>query len=85
MSASGGAKVPLNSGRGSTGTASKRGTRTRRSNGKKETLKRQDHSQSESSGVHHPDKMSAASVPSNAHDAGAMKVNVPLDRPFLPS
>ncbi|TWW61715.1 protein hinderin isoform X1 [Takifugu flavidus] len=69
----GGTKVPLNSGRGSAGTASKRGTRTRRSNGKKETLKRQDYSESESSGVHHPDKMSAAI--SIAHDAGATKVS----------
>lgn len=81
--AAGGTKVPLNSGRGSAGTASKRGTRTRRSNGKKETLKRQDYSESESSGVHHPDKMSAAI--SIAHDAGATKVNISLDQPFLPS
>lgn len=70
-------------GRGNAGTAGKRGTRTRRSNGKKETLKRPDYSESESSGVHHPDKMSVAI--SIAHDTGATKVNISLDQPFLPS
>lgn len=90
VSGVGGGEKTLNLGRGRNGMANKRGTRTSRTNGKKETtLKRQDYSESESSGVYHQDEISATPVQSIAHNFGAFhpsaKVNISLYQPFLPS
>lgn len=89
VSGVGGGEKTLNLGRGRNGIENKRGTRTRRTIGKKETtLKRQD-SESESSGVYHQDEISATPVQSIAHNFGAFhpsaKVNISLYQPFLPS
>lgn len=78
MSASGvggEAKIPLNLGRGSTSNDNKRGSRTHKSNGKKETTlkkqdKRQDYSESECSGVYHQDDMSSTRANSISQDSG---------------
>ena len=85
----GGAKIPLNSGRGSTSNGNERGFRTHKLNGKRERTrkkedKRQDYSGSECSGVYHQE-MSATRT--NFLDSGdfhpTAKVNISLSEPFL--
>lgn len=90
--AGGKAKIPLNLGRGSTSNGSKRGSRTHKSNGKKETTlkkgdKRQACSESECSGVYHQDEMSASRANSISQDSGdfhpTAKVNISFYEPVL--
>lgn len=83
----GNTKIPLNLRQGSTSNGNKRGSKTHKSNGKKETTqkkedKRQDHSESDCSGVYHQDEMSATRAKSISEDSGdfhpTAKVNVSL-------
>lgn len=81
------AKIPLNLRQGSTSDGNKRGSRTHKSNGKKETTlkkedKRQHYSESDCAGVYHQDGMSATRAKSICEDSGdfhpTAKVNVSL-------
>lgn len=83
----GNTKFPFNLRQGSTSNGNKRGSRTHKSNGKKETTlkkedRRQDYSESDCSGVYHQDEMSATPAKSISEDSGdfhlTAKVNVSL-------
>lgn len=83
----GNTKIPLNWRQGSASNGNKRGSRTHKSNGKKETTlkkedRRQDYSESDCSGVYHQDEMSATRAKSISEDSGdfqpTAKVNVSL-------